>query len=368
MLPKTLTIIVPLLLSSLVRLPKSFNNAFAITSSLPKFTFLPGLPSSSSYKSSSYVSSSFIEPSYTPDIFLCDVYGPYSYPANDDQVVFTYQFFDLTSQNIIERMRLFNSSNNVIYASNKEKKTYNRGDRNVVSFSLPLKDYYSQDGLKISFEILDNSTREILKTYSSSFYPPSNAFIQGSSLKINKYTSRSLGFYGENNELKPLIETFDFTVFGEYLNVDKYYRLEINKAYFLYPNKHVFTYDYAYLYFNDDERLFPYYTHQNNGDILIPIKLVRNGNVISFAFNRSFYVNKRTLQISDVYRSGFMATKDFYLPVNGRHKFNGKKIYFDLNSMGLDKISTSISLNYDASHSIVGLATDGDYYVIGGGK
>ena len=45
-----------------------------------------------------------------------------------------------------------------------------------------------------------------------------------------------------------------------------------------------------------------------------------------------------------------------------------KKIYFDLNSMGLDKISTSISLNYDATHSIVGLATDGDYYVIGGGK
>ena len=94
--------------------------------------------------------------------------------------------------------------------------------------------------------------------------------------------------------------------------------------------------------------------------------MVRNGAYIYFQFKNAFYINKRTLQISSTYRNGFVLTNDFYLPINGRSKFNGKQLYLILNGIGLDNISTTIPIRYDTSKSLVGVCTDGDYCIIGG--
>lgn len=350
---KSLSFIIPLILTSMVTLPDGIDFPNKVSPSMSKIS-IDSDPFASSTPSGS-------------DYFYCDAYGPFPCPSSSDKPIsFTYQLYSISSQYIIERMRVFSVSNTVLSASSKEEIYYFRGNQNTVSFTLPLKDYFTKDGLQVKFEILNASTREILHTYSSTFYPSSNAFISGSSLKQSIYTSKSLGFYGANLELNEIHETFNFTHFGDYLDIDNYYRLDISKTTFLYPNSYTFNYAYAYICFNDDERLFPYYTHQSNGDIMIPIRLTRIGDTIHFAFNRTFYINKRTLQISDTYRSGFITTTDFYLPVNGRKSFNGKKLYFELSGMGLDNISTSISINYDTSKSYVGLCTDGDYCVVGG--
>ena len=104
----------------------------------------------------------------------------------------------------------------------------------------------------------------------------------------------------------------------------------------------------------------------SNDDVEIPMKLSRDGNRISFAFDRTFYVNRRTLEVSDVYQSGWVMTPHFYLPVNGRKKLNGKTMYFELNELGYDKISTIIPLRYELDRTIIGVCTDGDFCVVGG--
>ena len=330
--------------------------------------------SSSSSSSSIYSSSSSSRPSSSyehdsdGDYFSCPRYGPFVLGnVSTTTVTFTYELNSISSQTIIERVRLFRSGSLVAGVSNGSF-SYTKGTRKTVSFTVPIRDYWTTNGLEIRFEIV-NSSYSILKAYTASFYPPTNAQVSASTLKNNLYTSKSLGFYGNGAEMKELKEIFDFRTIGDYIDNDYYYRLDIAKNYFLYPNDFVLSYkNNAKLRFNDSENIFPYYTHQSNGDIEIPLYLYANSGRICFGFNKTFYVNKRTLQISDTYQSGWTTTPSFYLPVNGRKDFNGKTIYFELNELGFDKISTVIPLRYELDRTIVGVCSDGEYCVVGGDR
>ena len=299
------------------------------------------------------------------DYFSCSRYGPFSLenPQNVD-ATFEYELYSISSQNIIERIRLFKNGS-VVSAASQPSFYYTQGSHRDIAFTIPIRDYWTSNGLELRFEIL-NSSRTILKAYSSSFYPPRNGQIPASTLKRELYTSNSLGFYGNGVEMSEFKETFDFRSLGDYIDNDYYYRLDITKNWFLYPNDFTFTYKKATLRFNDEDYLFSKYTHNDNGDIEIPLSLYRNGNRIHFAFARQFYVNKRTLDISDSYQPGWVYTSHFYLPINCRKKISGKTIYFDLQELGYDKISTVIPLRYELNRTIVGVCTDGDYCVIGG--
>ena len=325
---KVLSLIVPLVISSIINLPlkSGFDAPKARISS--KFSLLPPISE---------------EPTQE-DYFDCSTFGPFSLSTvtNGVNVTFTYQLYSFSSQNIIERVRLLNSSNTVVASSSKNSKYYNRGSRNTVTFSLPIRDHLTVNGLTLKFEIVNDSSYSILKAYSSTFYPSSDSYINWMDLKQNPHTSKTLGFYSDGKNMKPLVETIDFTEFGDYLDVDYYYRLVINKNLISYPNECTFRYTSASLTFNDSEMLFP------------------------FKFKNTFYVNKRTLQMSNTYMNGFVSSKDFYLPINGRSRFNGKQLYFVLEGLGIDNISTSFPLRYDVASSLVGVCTDGDYCIVGG--
>ena len=348
---KVFSIIVPLVISSIIDIPSksSFDTPKARISS--KFSLLP-----------------ISEEPVQEDYFNCTTFGPFSLSTvtNGVNVTFTYQLYSVSSQNIIERVRLLNSSNSVVASSSKSSKYYNRGSQNSVTFSLPIRDHLTVNGLTLKYEIVNASSYTILKAYSSTFYPSSDSFINWMELKQNPHVSKALGFYSDGKTMKPLIETIDFTSFGDYLDVDYYYRLELNKNYISYPNDCEFRYASASLTFNDSEMIFPYYEHQSSGDISIPLSMVRNGNSLFFKFKNTFYINKRTLQMSNIYRNGFVTSKDFYLPINGRSRFNGKQIFFVLEGLGNDNISTSFPLRYDVTSSLVGVCTDGDYCIVGG--
>ena len=321
--------------------------------------------SSSSYSSSS--SSSQVE--VEKDYFYMDRCGPFSLsnPSNPN-VTFTYSLYGISSQNIIERVRLFKESN-VVSANTKAAFYYEKGTRKSVTFNLPISDYWSSKGLTIKFELINSSTYAILKTFSASFNPPLESFVHSNLLKNSLYTSDSVAFYGDGETMKECPETFDFTTFGDYLGVDNYYRLNIANNKFNYPNDDiVLSYKTVNLLFNDSECLFPNMSHTSNGDINIPLILQRVGNTVNFRFKNTFYINKRSLDMSDTYKEGYVVTRDFYLPINGRKKFNGKNLYIEIKELGLNKISTTFGLKYQTSRSMVGLSTDGDYYIVGGNK
>ena len=349
-----------------------------VTSLIPDFPSdsIPTWPTStsnvpSSIPISSSISSSSggpINPNPGTDYFYSDQYGPFQLGASDFNATFTYELNTINNQPILERMRLFNASNSVVASSTKTKIDYVSGTRNRVTFLIPIHDYWTNNGLTLKFEILNYNTRTILKEYSATFYPPSNQTISGEILKREYHQSRSLGFYGDGKQMKEIVEVFDFRYLGDYLNISNYYRLDLSKNAFVYPYNYYFWFSSIYLRFNDSEYLFPYYSHTDKDEIIIPLVINRSGPYIWFSYNRSFYINKRTLQISDTYQQGFVVTRDFYLPINGLSIFNEKRLYIDINNIGLDGISSSISLKYDTSKAIVSVCTDGEYCVEGGNK
>ena len=354
-------LIIPLMLSSIVKVPSSTSEDHV--NKIPSFSFIQFSDTLSAPISSS---SSLTD---NQDYFYCPKYGPFPLEnCSNFDATFQYALKSVASQNIIERIRLFNSSNSVVASSSKASFYYNNGVMKSVTFTVPIKDYWSINGLTLKFELLNSESRTILKAFSVTFYPPSQKTILGTSLKRSIYTSKSLGFYGDGESIKELVEIFDFTTLGDYINVDYYYRLKLEQNYFLYQSNSILTSYSVDLRFNDDDNLFPYFSHQDNGDILLPLTLYKNGSTVTFKPKNRLYVNKRTLQMSDTYRSSFASTKDFYLPINGRRKFNNKQVYIDFVSLGNDQISTSIPIKYDVNQSLIGVCTDGGYCIVGGNR
>lgn len=261
-------------------------------------------------------------------------------------------------------MRLFKNGS-VVAASSKGAFSYTKGQRKSVSFNVALHNYWTFNGLEIRFEIV-NTSYSILKAYATTFNPPTEETVTGYLLKQNLYISNSVGFYGDGSGLKELKDVFDFTGISEYFDEDYYYRLDIGKVFFYYYGANDLPYRSIDLRFNDDELLFPNLHHDANGDIVLPLGLNRNGIKNTFKYRNQFYVNRKTLDISDTYKTGYISTSNFYLPINGLNKFNGKTVYFDISGIGVSGLTTSIPLKYDVNRAYISLCSDGDYCVVGG--
>ena len=348
------------------------------SSSTPVPSSSSSKPSSSSYSSSSHSSSSSSSPSSSSsssssaprpdsagDYVFCNEYGPFTddnEPTID--VTFTYELHSISSQSIIERVRLYKKGK-VVSASSGGALNYTNGQRITTTFPVPIRNYWTSDGLQLRFEIL-NSSYSILKAYAVSFYPPNKETLSSYLLKQTPFTSASVGFFGDGSGLQELKDTFDFTNIGDYIDNDYYYRLDITRNKFFYSGSKTLTYKSVNLRFNDDDYLFPNFHHESNDDVIIPLNINQNGTEISFKYRNNFYVNKKTLDCSDTYQTGYILTSDFYLPINGLTKFNSKTLYLDFNEIGLNQISTSIPLRYELNRTIVGVCADGDYCVVGG--
>lgn len=322
------------------------------------FSFINDLSSSSSSSSSANQS----------DYFRCNQFGPFpTSSVSDISVQFTYKVY-IGNMKIIERIRLLNKNNSVLSSSSKASFNYTSGNRRDVTFTIPLRDYWTSNGLTLKFEILNASSYSVLKTFSATFYPPESKTISFNTIKHTTYTSPGLGFFGDGTKMKAITEQFNFKNISDYFDVDYYYRLDLNRTTFGYscnaPSSS-FTCGETYLRFEDRNNFFPFLTHTGN-NVKLPLNVSYASGNVSFSFANRFYINKRTLQISSTYRNGFVLTNDFYLPVNGRKFFNGKTIYIDISHLGLDDISTSIPLKYDISQALVGACNDGRHCIVGG--
>ena len=320
---------------------------------------------SSSRSSSSSPSSSV--PSSGEDYFYSEEYGPFPLTSlYNVNATFTYELKRLASQQVIERIRLY-SNGDVVSSVSNGLFYYNTGERRSATFKINIKDYMSPSGLTLLFEIL-NSSYQTVKAYSASFYPPSCSNVLATSLKKQVYESRSLGFAGNGYQMVGVKERIDFTGIGDYIDNDYYYRLDISRNKFLYPNNFTLGYKSINLRFNDSDYLFPHFTHQSNGNIVIPLALQKSGSTVNFRYKNRFYVNRKTLDISDTYQTNYISTSDFYLPINGLKRFNGTTLYLDIEELGADRISTSIPLRYELNRTILGTCSDGDYCIGGGNR
>lgn len=297
--------------------------------------------------------------------FTCPMYGPFKVGDPDFDATFTYKV-NITSQDIIERIRIFNSEGRGVYASTKASKFYQSRAKQEVTFTIPISDYLTRSGMTLKFEIVSRMDRSILKAYSASLYPLTESSLSYLDLKNNIYESKPLGFYGDGKTMKEVKEIIDFTKMGDFLDIDYYYRLNIKDIPIKYDSKFALAYDSINLRFEDHDNLFPYCKHDNRSNITLPLVTDSNNSDITLKYKDTFFVDKRTLQTANTAYPGFTSTSDFYLPVNGKKAFNQKILYIEFVNYGQSKINATFPIRYVADRSLTGLCGDGGYYVEGG--
>ena len=307
------------------------------------------------------------QPVLEEDSFSSDVYGPFEVGGPDIKATFNYRM-NIMDQEVIERMRFFDSNNRVLRSENHSAFKYTKLSSITTSFTIPIHNYLTNKGIILKFELLNSGTREIIKAYSATIYPYKKQTWFTDELKHNVYQSESLGFYGDGTGLKEAKEQIDFTLLGDYLSLDYYYKLNLKSARVKYISPFGLTYSGVNLRFEDHDNLFPLLTHDDNRDIVLPLKATALYNTYSFSFRDTMYVKKDTLEMSDTLINGFSGTNDLYLPINQKDKFNNKLIYLDFVEFGKSKITASFPLRYTADSSLLGLCDEGGFCLVGGVK
>ena len=329
----------------------------------------PELSIKSGYSKSS--SKEEVKPEETDYFASKGVYGPFSLdnPPEHINLEFYYEFYSINNVKLRTHFMVYKEKE-LIYLHRSSPELYKKGQRNTLEYSkIPIKQYWSEKGLKIVLEFYDYrkvSDERLLKDFSVSFYPPKEKEIMGEYFLNFRHETDNSCFYADGKELKNYIEIYDFRTMGSYIDNDYYYRLDVSKNYFLYPNEIDFAYEKASLLFEDKNHFFKYLKHDEDGMVEIPLRIVKDEDKYRFKFNRTFYVNKRTLEMSDDAREGFIYSTYFFLPMNGLEKFNNKTLYFYIKNMGADKISTFLPLKYETNRTIVGLCDNSEYCVEGG--
>ena len=299
------------------------------------------------------------------DYFSCPIYGPFQVGDPDFNATFAYRA-DIDNQQILERLRIFTASGELLNAQTNTAKTYEDNALEEVTFQVPIRNCLSIKGITLKFEILAKSNRAILKTYSATIYPLSIPNNNYQYYRNHIYESLPIGFYGDGQGMHAIKETISFSNLGDYLESDYYYRLDVKDKGFSYESAFTITYKSLNLRFEDHENLFPYYSHDANENVIIPLDIINNRGRLSFKYKRNFYINKRTLETGDTYREGFIFSPSFYLPINGKEHFDNKILYLDFVEFSKSKITMSYPLRYISGKAIVGTSPEGEYYISGG--
>ena len=329
----------------------------------------------STNKPSYSVSASFSQDKPTPsighfdketfDYFNCPIYGPFKVGDPDFNATFSYRA-DIDNQQILERLRVYTASGELLNAQTNLTKTYEDNALEEATFLVPLRSCFSIKGITLKFEILAKSNRAILKEYSATFYPLNIPNYNYQFYKNNVYESLPIGFCGDGHGMRAIKETIDFTGLGDYLESDYYYRLDVNTKHFVYNSMFPLTYKSINLRFEDHERLFPYYSHDDNDNVIIPLSVNTYVTKATLKYKRNFYINKRTLETGDSYYNGFVFSSSFYLPINGKERFDNKILYLDFVEFSKSKITISYPLRYISGKALVGTAPEGEFYISGG--
>ena len=298
--------------------------------------------------------------------FSCPTYGPFKVGDPDFEASFTFRIFG-PSRKIIERLRIFSPSGSVLHTYRKTERDYIEDSLDTVTFTMPIKDYLTSNGFTFKFEIVNRPNNKVICEYGTTIYPVEETNPTVQELKSGVYETRNFAFYGDGETIRGINERFDFTSISDYLDIDYYYRLNIKDIYFTYQSSLPFSCDAINLRFEDRENLFPYLTHTGY-EINVPLKTATTVDKITFKYKNYFYVNKKTLQLSNTSGNGYTLSANFYLPINGKRMFNNKLLYLDVIGVGACKLTASFPIRYVADRSLVGLCGDSGYYVEGGVK
>lgn len=256
------------------------------------------------------------------------------------------------------------NSNDICYSSNSTFVSQNGGYD--LTINLPTYMLLSPEGMFCKLVITRNKTG-YTKTTSFTIKPITYYHNIDPSLYTKEtYHIKNATYSYLNDMFFSGDEQYSFPNYIDYLNIDTYYRLDLSDITFTHFPIQTYTYESAYMKISDYANIFPYFSHDEENYISIPLNISNNKATYHFGFANTMYVHPKTLQMSLNYVDGFTPTHHFYLPVNKKEAMLEEKVIICINGGGLCKSNITWNLSYLATNNMIGSCSNSDYCVVGG--
>lgn len=293
-----------------------------------------------------------------------DVVGPYKRYQEDTNITFSYQYYGKSSEVMNEVVSyILVSTGRVYYKQSYESHTVRNGEIYSFTFPMKLRNSFNDDGARILIEIKASSIS--IFTAEGLVKPYTN--IDSEKLISNgqtHFSTEGFSFCIKDSELIQLDDDINFNL--NFMNfVHDYYRyLDVSRIGFSYNNSK-FNYESAYLTFDDYDYTFPFMEHDINNQIRIDLNLSIYNKNVGARLKSKYYVNPISLDMSEIYREGFISAPYFYLPKNMKDRLNTSNFTLHLAGLGNSKMNLKCIMKYTCNRSIFGPCMSSDYCVLG---
>ena len=295
-------------------------------------------------------------------MFLSMVVGPFDKNQNDPSVSYTIESTFNVSKTIYEIFRFGDNSNPNMQTVTKANHTIASGATYTGYVTFPTKSLLGSSGMKVTVDIY-NSNGSRIRTMNCYIYPRVRQTVDPT--KYDSHTCPQTRAVFNLSMVSYTNETYTFTKVDDYFLTDVYYRLPIEQFELETSlSSSEFTYTSAYLKVPGMNTYFPGLTYSNSTAV-IPLSVNYNDGKLTLSVKDNLYVHAKLLIMSQTSKQGYVATKNFYLPVNHSKDLVGSSFILGMEGVGYNKTSFIWICSLLAENPLVGNCQNSGYCVVG---
>ena len=229
--------------------------------------------------------------------------------------------------------------------------------------TIPISKYLGPLGMEITLEVTNIVSSEKYCSYTRTIYPIGHNSIDPLDYLDNGYLIKATATRFPD---RAYAERLYFPNYSDYFLTDIYYRIPFEQFDIQvggnYTNIPLGT---GQMILRDSASLFPN-LKSDGSDITIPLNMEKIGENYRIILAESLYVHPKQLTMSSVPISGYVATNNFYFPVNQLYQMQGLQAHFDIYDFGNSKTNLSWDCYYDPSGSFIGACNNSQFCIVGG--
>lgn len=306
-------------------------------------------------------------PNIYPEYIIVPRLGPFDLFDMEDVIEVKMTFYTYTREHVYARVTMQNENGTSYYASySDEYDSYKTiVDANVL---LSLKPFMFTTGTLMSFDVvpINNLDRTVL-TSKTRLFPIGFNDINPYELYDMKYDSGTIMFEVKNMTDWEYNVTYDFKGLIDYFDETDFTTLKLNTGRFYYQGFNTFHYKDAYIRFFDSHKMFNSMKTHSDDCKHIPINLfVDDDGRVDVEMETVFYLNKITMEISEIWRNGYDLVREFYLPRNFKEVYEDYEFEVVFEDIGDDKLDVHYPLAYSDIDNFFGLCGTSKNCLTGG--
>lgn len=294
-----------------------------------------------------------------------NIIGPFTARQEDSEQTFSYTL-EQNEGKISERIDIGIHGKEWGYSEQKANHAVRANTRYDVPFILRTSDYLGPAGMDVKLSVNNYTTYALLFSNQFTIYPAGQNTINPFELPTFEYESNPIAIKIMSGNLTSYTCKYNFEKMETTFNTKYPEYLNLSNLTFSYNSGLPFENGNGYLKFLDYKNLFPYLSNDEEGYKHINIKTHFINGIGTFRYDCSFYYEPNSLQISDIWRSGFQETDKLYIPKNSYEELEKYKFELHVYGIGADKLNLLIPLIYQCSSNIFGTCNNSRYCVTGG--